>query len=82
MYGLDDYDFSLPEVLIAQRPAARRDHARLMLLHRTRGMVRHHHFFELADLLRADDLLVLNNTRVIPASADCRPTARLSALVC
>ena len=67
MYGLDDYDFSLPEVLIAQRPAARRDHARLMLLHRTRGMVRHHHFFELADLLRADDLLVLNNTRVIPA---------------
>jgi S-adenosylmethionine:tRNA ribosyltransferase-isomerase len=67
MYSLDDYDFSLAEELIAQHPAARRDHSRLMLLHRTRGMVRHHHFYELADLLRADDLLVLNNTRVVPA---------------
>ena len=67
MYVLDDYDFSLPEELIAQHPAARRDHSRLMLLHRARGMVRHRHFLDLADLLGADDLLVLNNTRVVPA---------------
>ncbi|MBL0714021.1 MAG: tRNA preQ1(34) S-adenosylmethionine ribosyltransferase-isomerase QueA [Desulfosarcina sp.] len=67
MYTLDDYDFSMPEGLIAQHPVTRRDQARLMLLHRTRGDIRHRHFYELSDLLSADDLLVLNNTRVVPA---------------
>jgi S-adenosylmethionine:tRNA ribosyltransferase-isomerase len=67
MYTLDDYDFSLPEGLIAQQPAARRDHSRLMLLHRGRGDARHRHFYELPALLGPDDLLVMNNTRVVPA---------------
>ena len=67
MYSLDDYDFEMPEALIAQHPVIRRDHSRLMTLHPTRGDVGHHLFFELPDLLDADDLLVLNNTRVIPA---------------
>ncbi len=67
MYTLDDYDFDMPEALIAQRPAARRDQSRMMTLDRHRGAVGHHRFFELPDLLDAGDLLVLNNTRVIPA---------------
>jgi S-adenosylmethionine:tRNA ribosyltransferase-isomerase len=67
MFALDDYDYDLPETLIAQHPARRRDQSRLMTLARIRGEVRHHHFFELPELLCANDLLVLNNTRVIPA---------------
>ena len=67
MYTLDDYDFDMPEALIAQQPAARRDQSRLMTLHRRSGAVGHRHFYELPDLLGAGDLLVLNNTRVIPA---------------
>ena len=67
MYALDDYDFDMPEALIAQQPAVRRDQSRLMTLHRRRGDVGHHHFYELPGMLGAGDLLVLNNTRVIPA---------------
>jgi S-adenosylmethionine:tRNA ribosyltransferase-isomerase len=67
MYTLGDYDFEMPEALIAHQPVDRRDQARLMTLHRIRGEVGHHHFFELPELLNAGDLLVINNTRVIPA---------------
>ncbi len=67
MYTLDDYDFDMPEALIAQHPVKRRDQSRLMTLHRRRGDLGHHHFFDLPELLGAGDLLVLNNTRVIPA---------------
>ena len=67
MYTLDDYDFDMPDALIAQQPAARRDQSRLMTLNRSRGAVGHHRFYELPDLLDDGDLLVLNNTRVIPA---------------
>ena len=67
MYTLDDYDFDMPEALIAQHPVNRRDQSRLMTLHRRRGDCGHHHFYELPDLLGAGDLLVLNNTRVVPA---------------
>lgn len=67
MYSLDDYDFDLPPSLIAQQPASRRDQARLMTLNRASGACRHHRFFELPDLLSPGDLLVLNNTRVVPA---------------
>ena len=67
MFTLDDYDFDMPEDLVAQQPASRREHSRLMTLDRRRGEVGHRHFFELPELLDAGDLLVLNNTRVIPA---------------
>ncbi len=61
------FDYTLPPELIAQRPADRRDESRLLVLRRTTGCVAHHRFGELPDLLRAGDLLVLNDTRVIPA---------------
>jgi S-adenosylmethionine:tRNA ribosyltransferase-isomerase len=67
MYSLDDYDYVLPEERIAQAPAPERDQARLMVMDRRTGAVRHHQFQDLPDLLTARDLLVVNNTRVVPA---------------
>jgi S-adenosylmethionine:tRNA ribosyltransferase-isomerase len=67
MYLLSDYDYSLPENLIAQEPASRRDQSRLMVLERTDRSIRHHRFSDLVQLLGSGDLLVVNNTRVVPA---------------
>src|SRR5258708_5104467 len=62
-----DFDFSLPEELIAQKPAAKRDESRLLVLQRTSGKIEHRRFGDLPDYLRAGDVLVLNDSRVIPA---------------
>lgn len=62
-----DYDYHLPEALIAQVPAARRDESRLMVVDRAAGTVAHHVFRELPAFLRAGDALVLNTTRVFKA---------------
>ncbi len=67
MTDLALFDFPLPDRLIAQRPADRRDGSRLMTLDRTSGAIGHRRFTDFPDLLRPDDLLVLNDTRVIPA---------------
>ncbi|MCK4626531.1 MAG: S-adenosylmethionine:tRNA ribosyltransferase-isomerase, partial [Phycisphaerae bacterium] len=67
-----DFDYDLPDELIAQKPIEPRDKSRLMVLDRTTGEIRHHHFGELPALLREGDLLVLNDTRVIPAKFLCR----------
>jgi len=64
---VDDFDYCLPEELIAQHPAEQRDASRMLLLDRASGRVEDHWFRELPELLRPDDLLVLNNTRVFPA---------------
>jgi S-adenosylmethionine:tRNA ribosyltransferase-isomerase len=63
----DDFDYPLPAEQIAQRPLAQRDASRLLLLDRETGIVTDSEFAQLPDLLRADDLLVFNNARVIPA---------------
>ncbi len=62
-----DFYYELPPELIAQTPLERRDASRLMTLDRTTGAVGHRHFYEIADLLRPGDCLVLNNSRVLPA---------------
>ena len=62
-----DFDFELPEELIAQTPLERRDTSRLLTLDKTTGKTEHHHFYELTDFLRPGDCLVLNNSRVLPA---------------
>jgi S-adenosylmethionine:tRNA ribosyltransferase-isomerase len=62
-----ELEYSLPEELIAQEPVEPRDQSRLMLLRRSDGAVAHHRFVELPELLRPDDLLVFNNTRVLHA---------------
>jgi S-adenosylmethionine:tRNA ribosyltransferase-isomerase len=62
-----DFDYSLPPELIAQTPAEPRDQSRLMVLRRSDGSVEHHRFSEIIDFLQPTDVLVLNDTRVIPA---------------
>ena len=60
-------DFDLPPELIAQDPAAERDRARLLVLRRASGTLTHQVFRDLPELLAPGDLLVLNDTRVVPA---------------
>ncbi|MCI0551584.1 MAG: tRNA preQ1(34) S-adenosylmethionine ribosyltransferase-isomerase QueA [Anaerolineae bacterium] len=62
-----DFDYHLPESYIAQTPAEPRDSSRLLVLHRNTGELEHCIFRDVTDYLRAGDLLVLNQTRVIPA---------------
>lgn len=62
-----DFDFYLPEELIAQTPLERRDTSRLLTLDRTTGGTGHHHFYDLPTFFRPGDCLVLNNSRVLPA---------------
>ncbi len=66
-FRLAAYDYHLPPEHIAQYPAARRDHSRLMVLDAESGELAHRHFNELPGYLRPGDLLVVNNTRVFPA---------------
>ena len=62
-----DFDYELPEELIAQHPAAQRDHSRLLVMDKYTGAVEHRVFRDIVDYLHAGDVLVLNNTKVIPA---------------
>jgi S-adenosylmethionine:tRNA ribosyltransferase-isomerase len=62
-----DFDYDLPESSIAQTPVEPRDSSRLLVLHRDTGELEHRIFREVIDYLRAGDLLILNQTRVIPA---------------
>ena len=62
-----DFDYDLPAELIAQHPAEKRDASRLMVVNRSNGRIDHHWFRELSAFLGKGDLLVLNNSRVIPA---------------
>ena len=64
---LCDYDYTLPEELIAQRPLPRREDSRMMVLHRAEQRIEHRAFSEIGTVLAPGDLLVLNNTRVINA---------------
>jgi len=64
---VSDYDYELPPRLIAQTPVEPRDSARLLALDRATGGVSHHIFRDLPDLLRPGDVLVANNSRVLPA---------------
>lgn len=62
-----DFDYELPEELIAQHPAAQRDHSRLLVMDKNTGAVEHRVFRDIVNYLHAGDVLVLNNTKVIPA---------------
>jgi S-adenosylmethionine:tRNA ribosyltransferase-isomerase len=64
---LSDYDYALPDELIAQRPADRRDCSRLMVMHRKDGNLEHRRFSDIIEYLQPGDILAVNSTRVIPA---------------
>jgi S-adenosylmethionine:tRNA ribosyltransferase-isomerase len=66
MYALTDYNYDLPSELIAQKPASRRDQANLLALDRGTAVLSHHQFSDLETLLNPGDVLVINNTAVIP----------------
>ncbi|GCF93865.1 S-adenosylmethionine:tRNA ribosyltransferase-isomerase [Enterococcus florum] len=67
MLTTEDFDFELPEELIAQTPLAQRDSSRLLVLDRKSGEIEDKHFNEIIDELTAGDALVMNDTRVLPA---------------
>ena len=62
-----DFNYNLPQEYIAQKPVEPRDHSRLLVLDKITGGLEHRHFYDLPDYLRPDDLLIFNDTRVIPA---------------
>jgi S-adenosylmethionine:tRNA ribosyltransferase-isomerase len=62
-----DFDYELPPELIAQTPIEPRDHSRLLVVNRADESIVHRHFYELPDLLREGDVLVFNDSRVLPA---------------
>lgn len=62
-----DFDYELPQELIAQHPMEPRDHSRLLVVDKLTGALEHRHFYDLTDYLRPGDVLVFNDTRVIPA---------------
>lgn len=62
-----DFYYNLPEELIAQTPVTPRDHSRLMVVDRESGAITHCHFYNLCDILQKGDLLVMNDSRVLPA---------------
>ena len=64
---LTDFTYELPNTLIAQRPCPVRDASRMMVLHRQEQRIEHRQFFELPDYLEKGDVLVVNDSRVIPA---------------
>lgn len=64
---IDEFDYQLPQELIAQRPSEQRDVCRMMVLNREDNTIDHKHFYDILDYLKPDDCLVLNNSKVLPA---------------
>ena len=67
MLPIAEYDYNLPPDLIAQTPTEPRDHSRLLVLDRDSDTLEHHHFYDVLRFLRPNDLLVVNDSRVLPA---------------
>ena len=63
----DDFDYYLPEELIAQTPLKERDHSRLLILDKDTGEIKHERFDNIINYLHTGDVLVINNTKVMPA---------------
>lgn len=63
----EDFDYNLPEELIAQHPLDNRSSSRLMVVHKKTGEIEHKHFTDIINYLNKGDALVINDSRVIPA---------------
>ncbi|MCQ2739506.1 MAG: tRNA preQ1(34) S-adenosylmethionine ribosyltransferase-isomerase QueA [bacterium] len=64
---LSEFDYKLPETLIAQKPADKRENSKMMVLDRLTNQIEHKHFYDITDLLDDNCVLILNNTKVMPA---------------
>ena len=67
-YKISHYDYTIPKHLIAQHPTAKRDESRLLVLHRKSARIEHRKFYDIIEYLNCGDVLVLNDTKVAPAS--------------
>ena len=76
-----DFDYHLPEELIAQHPMEKRDTSRLMVLDRKEESITHRHFYDILDYLREGDVLVINDSKVIPARVYGHVEGRVEALI-
>ena len=65
--NVSEFDYNLPLELIAQMPADKRENSRMMVLLRGQNVIEHRHFYDIIDYLDENDLLVLNDTKVLPA---------------
>ena len=66
-YKLGDFNYNLPKKFISQYPEKKRDHSKLMVVHKDSGKIEHKKFTDIVDYMRKNDLLILNNTKVFPA---------------
>src|SRR6266581_3629303 len=66
-YNISDFDYDLPQELIAQTPIEPRDASRLLVVHRDSGQFEHRHFRDIGEYLHPGDLLIANQSRVLPA---------------
>ena len=66
-YKLGDFNYNLPKKFISQYPEKKRDHSKLMVIHKDSGEIEHKKFTDIVDYMRKNDLLILNNTKVFPA---------------
>lgn len=67
IYTIEDFEYDLPPELIAQNPTPVRHESRLLVVNRAKDSIEHRHFADIVDILQAGDVVVVNNTRVIPA---------------
>lgn len=65
--NLNDFDFNLPKSLISQHPSTKRDHSKLLVLDRKDETIKHEKFYDITNYLKPNSVLVLNNTKVLPA---------------
>tara|TARA_Y100001934_G_C12337247_1_gene768280 strand:- start:782 stop:1828 length:1047 start_codon:yes stop_codon:yes gene_type:complete len=79
-FNTADFDYILPKNFIAQEPVEPRDHSKLMILNRHSKEIDHSYFYNLPDFLKEGDLLVLNNTRVIPAKLTAKVKGKNSKI--
>lgn len=61
---INDFDYDLPEELIAQFPADKRDESKLMVIHRSSDIIEHKHFYNILDYINPGDCLVMNSSKV------------------
>ena len=64
---VEDFNYNLPEELIAQVPLKNRSESKLLVVDKKTGELSHHHFYEIVDMLNENDVLVLNDTKVLPS---------------
>lgn len=64
---VDEFDYDLPQDLIAQEPLVSRSYSKMLVLDKKTGLIEHKHFYEIIDMLNKDDILVINNTKVLPS---------------